>query len=269
MAEEKDIYLDEGHGRPVDVGAINEKEGLVEADLNLKISNYVEEHLNNTYTGFKIKRTRTDNKTFLSLAERANRANAFGADVFMSIHVNAGGGTGYESFIYEGTNNQKTINLQKIVNEKAVATAKKYDLGVHGYAEKRDNLAVLRRTNMPAVLTEICFIDSKDAQLLKKEAFLKDMGIAYAEGLAEFLGLSKKKQESKPAASIKGKRLVKVIYDGKEGLNIREKADFASKVVAVAKKDEAFTILEELKEFYRIGSGYITKAKEYVTVVTK
>jgi N-acetylmuramoyl-L-alanine amidase len=265
----KKIYLDQGHGRPVDVGAINEKEGLVEADLNLKISQYVEGHLNDTYTGFEIKNTRTDNKTFLSLAERANRANAFGADAFMSIHVNAGGGTGYESFIYEGTSSEKTIKLQKIVNEKAVAAAKTFGLGVHGYAEKRDNLAVLRRTNMSAVLTEIAFIDSKDAQLLKKEAFLKAMGVAYAEGIAEFLELSKKKEASKPATSSDKKQLVKVIYDGKEGLNIREKADFNSKVAAVAKKDEAFTILEELKEFYRIQSGYITKAKEYVTVVTK
>lgn len=265
----KKIYLDQGHGRPVDSGAVNAKEGLVEADLNLKISNYVEEHLNENYTGFEIKNTRKDNKTFLSLAERANKANAFGADAFMSIHVNAGGGTGYESFIYEGTKSQKTIELQKIVNEKAVAAAKKYGLGVHGYAEKRDNLAVLRRTNMSAVLTEIGFIDSKDAELLKKEAFLKDMGIAYAEGLAEYLELPKKKETSKPSTSSDKKQLVKVIYDGKEGLNIREKADFDSKVVAVAKKDEAFTILEELKEFYRIASGYITKAKEYVTVVTK
>lgn len=43
---------------------------------------------------------------------------------------------------------------------------------------------------MPAVLTEIAFIDTtKDANLLKNEAFLQAMANAYARGIAVYLNL--------------------------------------------------------------------------------
>lgn len=69
----------------------------------------------------------------------------------------------------------------------------------------------------------------------------------------------------KPVSGNVGK-LVVVDYEGSEGINIREKADFTSKVVAVVHKGQAFQILEELPNHFRIGSGYITKSKEYVHV---
>ncbi|MGB9904912.1 MAG: N-acetylmuramoyl-L-alanine amidase, partial [Desulfotomaculales bacterium] len=35
---------------------------------------------------------------YLSLPERARRANAWGADLFVSVHANADGGRGFESY---------------------------------------------------------------------------------------------------------------------------------------------------------------------------
>lgn len=265
-------WLDAGHGEENghgDPGAVNEKEGLMESKINLDLSKRIEKYLLANFTGIQIKQTRTDG-TFVSLAARADRANAWGADAFLSIHVNAGGGTGYESFIYSGPVSNRTKDLQKSINDKAVAAAKKHGLGTHGNDPyKEDNLSVLRRTHMPAVLTEICYIDSKDSALLKQSAFLQDMAEAYAEGIAAFHGLKRKVVE-KPAETVQnssGKtKVVVVTYDGKEGLNFRTKPDFRSKVGYVAKKDEAFTIVEELDKFYKIKSGlYVTKAKEYVT----
>jgi N-acetylmuramoyl-L-alanine amidase len=261
-------WLDAGHGEENghgDPGAVNEKEGLMESKINLDLSKRIEKYLLANFTGIQIKQTRTDG-TFVSLAARADRANAWGADAFLSIHVNAGGGTGYESFIYSGPVSNRTKDLQKAINKYAVEAAKKHGLGTHGNNPfKRDNLSVVRRTHAPAVLTEICYIDSKDSALLKKDSFLQDMAEAYAKGLAEFHGLKRKASETVQNSSGKTKVVV-VTYDGKEGLNFRTKPDFRSKVGYVAKKDEAFTIVEELDKFYKIKSGlYVTKAKEYVT----
>lgn len=50
---------------------------------------------------------------------------------------------------------------------------------------------------MPAVLTEIAYIDSKDAELLKNNNFIKDMAAAYARGVAKHLNLPDKIAASK------------------------------------------------------------------------
>lgn len=266
-------WLDAGHGENEnlsgDPGAVNKSEGLMESRINLDLSKRVEKYLLANFEGIKVKQTRTDS-TFVSLNDRSKRANEAGADAFVSFHVNAGGGTGYESFIYSGVVSERTKDLQKCINEKAVAAAKKHGLGTHGNNPyKKDNLSVCRQTYAPACLTEICYIDSKDSALLKKDDFLQDMAEAYAEGIAEFHGLKRKSAPApaeKPASTSGKTKVVVVTYDGKEGLNLRTKPDFRSKVGAVAKEGEAFTIVEELDKFYKIKSGlYITKADEYVT----
>lgn len=83
----------------------------------------------------------------------------------------------------------------------------------------------------------------------------------FKDKVSEYIGA---KEKPKNTPKLTGKRLVVVDYAGREGLNIRKSNSFDSPVVAVAKKGEAFTILEELKDFYRIGSGYITKSSTYV-----
>lgn len=183
----KKIWLDAGHGGK-DSGAV--ANGLLEKELVLKMQGYMIDYLRAYYEDFYIEATRTKD-VFETLQGRARRANAWGADVFMSLHFNAGGGTGFESFIYSQLS-QASVALQNAVNQEALAVAKKYSLGAHGVANKRANYAVLRETSMPAILMETAYIDSKDAALLKNESFLRDMSEAYAQGIAKFLGLKPK-----------------------------------------------------------------------------
>jgi N-acetylmuramoyl-L-alanine amidase len=275
------FFFDFGHGKGKskdgagDPGAVNSKENLIEADLVEVIGKHAADYLKANYTGFEIGYSRT-NDSFVSLSNRCKKANDWKADIFISFHINAGGGTGYESFIYTETNSAKTVSLQNVINAKAIATAKKYGLGVHGDASKRARYAVLKGTEMPAVLTETAFIDSKDAKLLKLPQFLKDMGIAYAKGLAEFTGLPKKeapeppKVVSTPSNTSDGTKLLVVEYDGKDGLNYRSKPDYDAKPVGVARKGEAFTIVGESGDFYKVKSGYyFTKNSKYVSVKKK
>jgi N-acetylmuramoyl-L-alanine amidase len=183
----KKIYLDAGHGGS-DAGAVGAN-GLYEKNLVLKIQQYLISYLNSTYSDFTIKTTRTTD-TFLSLSQRASQANSWGADAFMSIHVNAGGGTGYEDYVYRSASNASKT-FQSIVHGQVQPTLLSYNHPNRG--RKSANYAVLRLTNMPAVLTEIAFIDNRtDAALLQNEAFLKSMGESYAKGIAVYLNLPRR-----------------------------------------------------------------------------
>ncbi|MCM3153359.1 N-acetylmuramoyl-L-alanine amidase [Priestia megaterium] len=183
----KKIYLDAGHGG-ADAGAVGAN-GLYEKNLVLKIQQYLISYLNSTYSDFTIKTTRTTD-VFLSLSQRASQANSWGADAFMSIHVNAGGGTGYEDYVYRSASNASKT-FQSIVHGQVQPALLSYNHPNRG--RKSANYAVLRLTNMPAVLTEIAFIDnSTDAALLQNEAFLKSMGESYAKGIAVYLSLPRR-----------------------------------------------------------------------------
>ncbi|MFS0902911.1 N-acetylmuramoyl-L-alanine amidase [Priestia aryabhattai] len=183
----KKIYLDAGHGG-ADAGAVGAN-GLYEKNLVLKIQQYLISYLNSTYSDFTIKTTRTTD-TFLSLSQRASQANSWGADAFMSIHVNAGGGTGYEDYVYRSASNASKT-FQSIVHGQVQPTLLSYNHPNRG--RKSANYAVLRLTNMPTVLTEIAFIDnSTDAALLQNAAFLKSMGESYAKGIAVYLNLPRR-----------------------------------------------------------------------------
>jgi len=183
----KRIVIDAGHGGK-DPGAVGN--GLQEKDLVLTISKLMQEYLKDNYSGHEVKLTRSTD-VFHTLSKRADIANDYDADVFISNHINAGGGTGYESYVYTNASAASKA-LQNVLNDEALAIAKKYGLGAHGEDRKRANYQVLRDTKMPAILTELCYIDSKDSKLLKSDEFLKDMAYAYARGVAKFLGLKAK-----------------------------------------------------------------------------
>src|SRR5215470_4223475 len=90
------IYIDPGHGG-TDPGATGN--GLQEKNVTLNISLQVRNILQATYgSGVSIRMSRTTDIT-RSLQWRTDDANAWGANIFVAIHINAGGGTGFESFV--------------------------------------------------------------------------------------------------------------------------------------------------------------------------
>lgn len=75
------LVIDAGHGG-YDSGAVGN--GLVEKNLTLQIARRVRDILTVNYP-ITIKMTR-DSDVFVSLSERANIANAFSANYFISFH---------------------------------------------------------------------------------------------------------------------------------------------------------------------------------------
>lgn len=179
------IIGDGGHGGH-DSGAVGN--GLYEKDITLKLSNYFVDILNNDYKGVVAKATRTNDK-FISLSGRADMANDFGADLFVSFHTNSfdGSADGFESFIYNGGVGQDTKEAQDIIHEEVM---KVNDLDDRG--QKQANFAVLRETVMPALLTENGFIDNaQDAEKLKDDDYLYKVAKAHAKGVAKLFNLKR------------------------------------------------------------------------------
>ena len=177
------IMLDPGHGGK-DPGAVGN--GLQEKFLTLDIAKRIKHILETEYTGVQVRLTR-ETDTYLDLSERAKLANNWGADFFLSIHINAGGGTGWESFRYSSASS-RTVAYQNVIHPEVIRAA-----GVTDRGKKVANFAVLRETKMPALLTENLFIDNaQDAAKLKDQAFLEKLARGHVVGLEKAFGLKKK-----------------------------------------------------------------------------
>lgn len=203
------IFLDPGHGGQ-DPGAISN--GLKEKDLVLDIAKRAQKKLKQ-YAGVEIKLSRTSDK-FLSLSERAKLANNWGADYFLSLHTNAGGGKGYEDFIYNRTVSNATVANQNIMNIEVVK-----ETNFDNRGKKKANFAVLRLTNMPAILTENGFIDNAaDAKNLKSSSFRDKIAQGHVNAIVKAFGLNKSKQPSQPPKYSPSKEKKELLtIDGKWG----------------------------------------------------
>lgn len=183
------IVLDPGHGGQ-DPGAVFQQ--LREKDVNLDIAKRVRTYLEKEYE-CKVMMTR-EGDTTVSLEARSNLANSVKADYFCSIHHNAGGGTGFESYRFNGTNNytSKSKTFQEIIHSEVInMVTGKYNRRDRGI--KAANFHVLRETSMPSVLLEILFLDtSEDRALIQHESFKEDVSAAIGEGIAKALALPRK-----------------------------------------------------------------------------
>lgn len=198
------LVVDRGHG-----GGDNGAVGYVkERAVAVKVGNYMVDYLKKNYKVDIMETKGTDN-----LNIRCRKANDWGADLFVSIHYNAGKGDGYEALVYSADNKKLGQCFENQV--KAIGQNSR---GV----KYRPDLAVLRLTNCKAVLNEIAFVDNKkDIKDWDEPAELKKMGIALAEAAADWLNLTKK------AAKPSGKTLevgAKVkIKEGAKDLNTKKK----------------------------------------------
>ena len=86
-----------------------------------------------------------------SLVQRVQKANNNNVDLFVSIHSNAGGGKGTEVYTYQG---KEVAQARNVLNNLC-------GLGFNNRGIKGSNLFVINNTTSPAILIEICFIDTQ------------------------------------------------------------------------------------------------------------
>jgi N-acetylmuramoyl-L-alanine amidase len=126
------------------------------------------------------------------LSIRASKANNLNVDLFISAHANAfGTGTtwnsanGIETYVYQKTGEQLAL-AEKIQRNLVAAT------GLANRGVKAANFAVLRETNMTAVLVECGFMtNQREAGLIKTEAYQQTCAKAIVDAIAEQYRLTK------------------------------------------------------------------------------
>ncbi|MDE4542250.1 N-acetylmuramoyl-L-alanine amidase [Thermoanaerobacterium sp. R66] len=178
------VCIDPGHGGTDPGGCSN---GLREKDLTLDISL----RLNNLLKNYEVDIILTRDKDIdVGLLQRANMANSANVDFFISIHINAGGGSGFESYRHPAASD-KTASIQAIIHRTIANLYESNNFIDRG--EKTKNLAVLRETKMPAILVENLFIDSvKDANFLREENNRQAIAQSICNGIVQAFGLKQK-----------------------------------------------------------------------------
>src|SRR5699024_10289107 len=103
-----------------------------------------------------------------SLVARTNEANKAKADIFVSIHINAGGGTGIETWTMPSGPKPKESNiLAREIQNEVIKETKMRDRGI-----KEGNLDDIKESVIYSLHVEVDYIDMKTyAEKLKKIAF--------------------------------------------------------------------------------------------------
>jgi N-acetylmuramoyl-L-alanine amidase len=175
------VVLDPGHGG-YDTGA--SYHGLKEKDLNLNLALKVAAGLG----GAKILLTR-ERDTYVSLADRVALSKRAEADLFISLHANAGGGKGFESFIYSGLGTKDpVVSMQRIIHGEMMKALTRWEIVDRGL--KRASFYVLKSNPRPALLVESLFLDNiREAQIWREPLFAETLAGSLAEGISIALGL--------------------------------------------------------------------------------
>ncbi|WP_295715302.1 N-acetylmuramoyl-L-alanine amidase [uncultured Mitsuokella sp.] len=179
------IFINPGHsldGHP-DPGAVNEELGITESESNAVIAENCAIALERY--GYTVKIVQSHNLRGESPAypNVTGLANHWPADLFLSIHANAGGGRGCETYCYHDASwsNVLAHYVQNTLHRNVSRIDKTFpNRGV----KINPALAVLRCTAMPAILVETGFIDNdQDVQLIHKYPAIFGHGIAYGTHL--------------------------------------------------------------------------------------
>lgn len=151
--------------------------------------------LNNLLKNYEVSTILTRDKDIdVGLSQRANIANSSKADFFVSVHINAGGGSGFESYRHPAASD-KTTSIQAIIHREVANFFK--GKGFIDRGIKTANYAVLRETKMPAILVENLFVDSvKDANFLREENNRQAIAQVICDGIVQALGLKQKTKDN-------------------------------------------------------------------------
>lgn len=172
------VLLDNGHGKetagkrsPV----WSDGSQLFEWEFNRDIVRRIAEKLEADGIPYRVL---VPEETDISLTERARRANEYakefnGKAYVLSIHANAGGGTGWEVYTSLGQTPSDaiaTVFFEEAGREFVPDGWRMRSDYSDGDPDKEANFAILTKTTCPAVLTENFFMDTeKDCRFIMSE----------------------------------------------------------------------------------------------------
>lgn len=179
----KKVFISAGHGGS-DSGSVGN--GFKEKDLNLSIAMACGNYLKSKGVEVQMSRVKDEDD---DLNQEARESNAFGPDLTVSIHNNAGGGDGVEAWysIVGGLGKTCAENiLAEVIKIGQNSRGAKTRKGSNG----KDYYGFIRNTKAPAVIVECAFVDNAtDIQIIDTEPERIAMGEAIAKGILKTLGI--------------------------------------------------------------------------------
>lgn len=194
-AQHKIVVIDPGHGG-ADTGARGYENGvpvLNEKDVNLDVALRIQKMLE--AAGTRLYMIRTKDIT-IPLYDRQDTANLLEASLYVSIHNNSftnGTPNGTEVH-YHGKSDPAMDGISAMELAKNMQSTLASNLGLTNRGTKvSPDLAVLRRTVMPAVIIEGAFLsNSNDLNYMKTDDFREKYAISVAKSIIEALNGSVK-----------------------------------------------------------------------------
>lgn len=173
------VVIDAGHGGE-DEGCA--KEGIWEKDINLAIAKLAEDKLNGM--GYRVVMTREDD-VYISKEERVEKANACGADIYVSIHQNTfedESAEGMESWYNGNDGGGESKRLAQLVYRKTLENTGAVTRELREDAQ----LYVTRETAMPSCLIETGFLSNRGE---REKLVTPEYQQQIAEGIAQGIEL--------------------------------------------------------------------------------
>ena len=204
------IVIDPGHGGQ-DAGARGRR-GVLEKKAVLDIARRVRVQLANA--GYRVYLTR-DGDRFIELDDRPVKARAWGADLFVSIHLNSAGSaepSGSETYVLAAANLPSTAGgtlsgaltgnrndaassvLGYQLQRALTRAANTSDRGV-----KRARFLVLKDSSCPSALVECAFLSNRrEEEKMLQDPFRQSLADGIARGILNYISEAKKARLTEP-----------------------------------------------------------------------
>ena len=229
------VFIDAGHGG-TDPGALGY--GYRESDLNLQVAKKVESKLKSK--GIDVKMSRNSD-IFYSLSERAEMANDYGADAFVSIHQNsaeAKSANGIETYY-----NRKKEEDRPLSND--IQTQVISQTGANNRGVKNAEFTVLVKSEMISALVECGFITNEsEVKKLSDPSYQDKLATGIADGIEEYLKSNVIIEESQ--ITVIGKVVNADI------LNVRKGPSISFDIIGTLSGGDKVKIIGESNGWYKI-----------------
>lgn len=188
------IVIDPGHGYGATTSDNPDGRTATEIETSLEVGLRTRTLIQNSCTAWTVQMTRTTNlNSWVSVTQRAQMTNNWNADRLLSIHCNAGAGTGTETFHCsdgDTTTAPDVAFAQKIQNDMATNGAWNNRRCVEDHSFLSYHLGVLKYSSATGCLNEIGFVDSADASKLTSSTWRDTFALSYFNSLKSNLNVT-------------------------------------------------------------------------------
>ena len=229
------VFIDAGHGG-TDPGALGY--GYRESDLNLQVAKKVESKLKSK--GIDVKMSRSSD-IFYSLSERAEMANDYGADAFVSIDQNsaeAKSANGIET--YYNRKKEEDRPLSNDIQKQVISQT-----GANNRGVKNAEFTVLVKSKMISALVECGFITNElEVKKLSDSSYQDKLATGIANGIEEYLKSNVIIEESQITAN------GKVV--NADSLNVRKGPSISFDIIGKLSGGDKVKVIGESNGWYKI-----------------